>query len=114
MLDLPFADGQFDVVIEKATMDVLFVENDSPFDPKEEVKQRVFEMLEETYRCDCGSAARCSPPVMGLLSHLTSAYTMCCAAGFYILVATSYRFLLHSHTFGSLFCYLSNSAGLWM
>lgn len=50
MLALPFADGQFDVVIEKATMDVLFVKNDSPFDPKEEVKQHVFQMLRETYR----------------------------------------------------------------
>ena len=50
MLALPFPDGQFDVVIEKATTDVLFVENDNPFDPKEEVKQRVFQMLNETHR----------------------------------------------------------------
>ena len=50
MLALPFPDNHFDVVIEKATMDVLFVENDDPFDPKEEVKQRVFQMLNETHR----------------------------------------------------------------
>ena len=56
MLALPFANGQFDVIIEKATMDVLFVKNDSPFDPKEEVKLRVYKMLEETYRYVCGAA----------------------------------------------------------
>ena len=50
MLGLPYADKQFDVVIEKATMDVLFVDNDSPFEPCEEVKQKVFQMLDETYR----------------------------------------------------------------
>lgn len=50
MLALPFPDGHFDVVIEKATMDVLFVENDDHFDPKEDVKQRVFQMLNETHR----------------------------------------------------------------
>lgn len=50
MLALPYAEYQFDVVIEKATIDVLFVKNDSPFDPSEEVKLRVFQMLNETYR----------------------------------------------------------------
>lgn len=50
MLALPFADGHFDAVVEKATMDVLFVENDSPFDPKQDVKDKVFQMLRETYR----------------------------------------------------------------
>lgn len=51
MLDLPYADATFDVVIEKGTMDVLFVDNDNPFDPKVEVRQRVFQMLDETHRC---------------------------------------------------------------
>lgn len=50
MLDLPYADATFDVVIEKGTMDVLFVDNDNPFDPKAEVQQRVFQMLGETHR----------------------------------------------------------------
>lgn len=50
MLDLPYADTTFDVVIEKGTLDVLFVDNDRPFDPKAEVKQRVFQMLNETHR----------------------------------------------------------------
>lgn len=50
MLDLPYSDATFDVVIEKGTMDVLFVDNDNPFDPKAEVRQRVFQMLNETNR----------------------------------------------------------------
>ncbi|KAK9808887.1 hypothetical protein WJX72_005851 [[Myrmecia] bisecta] len=50
MLDLPFADATFDVVLEKGTMDVLFVDNDSPWDPLPEVKQRVVQMLAETHR----------------------------------------------------------------
>ena len=50
MLDLPYSDATFDVVIEKGTMDVLFVDNDNPFDPKAEVQQRVFRMLDETHR----------------------------------------------------------------
>ena len=50
MLDLPYSDATFDVVIEKGTMDVLFVDNDNPFDPKAEVRQRVFQMLDETHR----------------------------------------------------------------
>jgi len=31
-------------------MDVLFVDNDQPFDPRVEVKERVFQMLHETHR----------------------------------------------------------------
>ena len=50
MLNLPYADQTFDVVIEKGTMDVLFVDNDNPFDPKTEVKERVSKMLHETHR----------------------------------------------------------------
>ncbi len=50
MLDLPYENQTFDVVIEKGTMDVLFVDNNKPFDPKAEVKERVFRMLEETHR----------------------------------------------------------------
>ena len=50
MLDLPYADATFDAVIEKGTLDVLFVDNDRPFDPTAEVKERVFLMLNETHR----------------------------------------------------------------
>lgn len=50
MLDLPYPDSSFNAVIEKGTMDVLFVDNDDPFSPKAEVRQRVFQMLDETHR----------------------------------------------------------------
>ena len=50
MLALPFKDSSFDVVIEKGTMDVLFVDNDSPWQPNAEVCQRVQTMLQEVHR----------------------------------------------------------------
>ena len=50
MLSLPFQDGVFDAVIEKGTMDVLFVDNDSPWEPRPEVCERVARMLDETHR----------------------------------------------------------------
>lgn len=50
MLDLPFQPRAFDAVIEKGTMDVLFVDNDSPWDPKPEVRSRMLTMLDETHR----------------------------------------------------------------
>ena len=50
MLDLSFEAGTFDAVIEKGTMDVLFVDNDSPWDPNPEVRSRVLTMLDETHR----------------------------------------------------------------
>jgi hypothetical protein len=50
MLDLPFPDSSFDVVLEKGTMDVLFVDNDSPWDPRNEVVTRVHQMLAEAHR----------------------------------------------------------------
>ena len=50
MLSLPFQDRAFDAVIEKGTMDVLFVDNDSPWDPHPEVRERVECMLDETHR----------------------------------------------------------------
>jgi hypothetical protein len=50
MLDLPFESASFDAVIEKGTMDVLFVDNDSSWDPRPEVRARVRRMLDETHR----------------------------------------------------------------
>lgn len=50
MLDLPFEDSSFDVVLEKGTMDVLFVDNDSPWQPKPEVCGRVHQMLSQVHR----------------------------------------------------------------
>ncbi len=50
MLSLPFADTSFDVVLEKGSMDVLFVDNDSPWNPRPEVVTRVHKMLAEAHR----------------------------------------------------------------
>ncbi|GAQ87323.1 S-adenosyl-L-methionine dependent methyltransferases [Klebsormidium nitens] len=50
MLNLPFTDGQFDVVIEKGAMDVLFVDSDSHWDPSEPVVARVRAMLTSVHR----------------------------------------------------------------
>lgn len=50
MLDLPFEDNSFDVVIEKGTMDVLFVNSGDPWDPKPETKKLVSSMLENVHR----------------------------------------------------------------
>ena len=51
MLELPFDSASFDAVVEKGTMDVLFVDNDSPWSPRPEVCARVERMLDETHRC---------------------------------------------------------------
>ena len=51
MLNLQaFQSGAFDAVIEKGTMDVLFVDNDSPWDPSPEVRDRVSRVLDEVHR----------------------------------------------------------------
>ena len=51
MLDLQaFQAGYFDAVIEKGTMDVLFVDNDSPWDPSTRVQDRVSRVLDEIHR----------------------------------------------------------------
>lgn len=50
MLDLPFEDNSFDVVIEKGTMDVLFVNSGDPWDPRPETKELVSAMLEGVHR----------------------------------------------------------------
>ncbi|KAG6545607.1 hypothetical protein Mapa_012961 [Marchantia paleacea] len=46
MLDLPFGDGSFDVVIEKGTV----VNSGDPWKPSEDVVKRVTKMLQETHR----------------------------------------------------------------
>lgn len=50
IMSLPFDDSTFDVVIDKATIDVLFVDNDSEWSPKPEVKERVFKTVDEIHR----------------------------------------------------------------
>lgn len=50
MLDLPFNDECFDVVIEKGTMDVLFVNSGDPWNPRPETVAQVKAMLEGVHR----------------------------------------------------------------
>eukprot|EP00850_Spirogloea_muscicola_P017259 SM000146S00979 [mRNA] locus=s146:231724:234146:+ [translate_table: standard] len=51
MTDLrDFGADAFDAVIEKGAMDVLFVDNESPWDPSERVRARVHAMLSEVDR----------------------------------------------------------------
>ncbi|GMH41582.1 hypothetical protein BSKO_09492 [Bryopsis sp. KO-2023] len=50
MLDLPHKDGEFDCVIEKATLDVLFVENDSPWEPLPRVQSDMHTTLHGIHR----------------------------------------------------------------
>ncbi|KAK4284620.1 hypothetical protein QN277_001425 [Acacia crassicarpa] len=50
MLELPFGDECFDVVIEKGTMDVLFVDSGDPWNPKPETISKVMAMLKGVHR----------------------------------------------------------------
>ena len=49
MLALPFGDAQYDAVLEKGTMDVLFVDS-SPWQVSDAVQQRVDMMLTQAHR----------------------------------------------------------------
>jgi EEF1A lysine methyltransferase 4 len=51
MLELPFEDASFDAVVEKGSMDVLFVDNDSSWDPSPPVRGRVSRLLQGVHRC---------------------------------------------------------------
>uniref|UniRef100_A0A7C9EBZ0 Methyltransferase domain-containing protein n=1 Tax=Opuntia streptacantha TaxID=393608 RepID=A0A7C9EBZ0_OPUST len=50
MLDLPFGDETFDVVIEKGTMDVLFVDSGDPWNPNPATVSKVKAMLRGIHR----------------------------------------------------------------
>lgn len=50
MLNLPFSNECFDVVIEKGTMDVLFVDSGDPWNPQPETVNKVMAMLEDAHR----------------------------------------------------------------
>ncbi|PKI58814.1 hypothetical protein CRG98_020804 [Punica granatum] len=50
MLDLPFTNEVFDVVIEKGTMDVLFVDSGDPWNPNPETASKVMTMLHQVHR----------------------------------------------------------------
>ncbi|KAK6946190.1 Methyltransferase domain [Dillenia turbinata] len=50
MLDLPFDDERFDVVIEKGTMDVLFVDSGDPWKPNPATVEKVMATLHGVHR----------------------------------------------------------------
>ncbi|TYG74584.1 hypothetical protein ES288_D04G194000v1 [Gossypium darwinii] len=50
MLDLPFSNECFDVVIEKGTMDVLFVDSGDPWNPQPATISKVMAMLEGVHK----------------------------------------------------------------
>ncbi|KAK1291981.1 hypothetical protein QJS10_CPB17g02582 [Acorus calamus] len=50
MLDLPFANESFNVVIEKGTMDVLFVDSGDPWNPRPSTVDKVMAMLEGVHK----------------------------------------------------------------
>ncbi|XP_008813257.3 EEF1A lysine methyltransferase 4 [Phoenix dactylifera] len=50
MLDLPFGSECFDLVIEKGTMDVLFVDSGDPWNPRPAMVDKVMKMLEGVYK----------------------------------------------------------------
>ena len=61
MLQLPFADASFDVVLDKGTLDVLVVDADSLWDPQPSTKQRMFQAIDEVYRWVSGAVFRQNP-----------------------------------------------------
>ncbi|KAF3786605.1 hypothetical protein EJ110_NYTH25193 [Nymphaea thermarum] len=50
MLDLPFSTESFDVVIDKGTMDVLFVDSGDPWNPSPSTVKKVIAMLKCVHR----------------------------------------------------------------
>lgn len=50
MLDLPFSDESFDAVIEKGTMEVLFVDSGDPWNPRPATVTKVMQMLKGVHR----------------------------------------------------------------
>lgn len=55
MMDMTFplaedGEGTFDVVIDKATMDVIMTDNKDPWNPTEEVKERGRKVMTNVYK----------------------------------------------------------------
>ena len=50
MMDMQFPEAHFDVVIDKATMDVIMTDNKDPWNPTDEVKQRGKLVMENVYK----------------------------------------------------------------
>lgn len=50
MMNLQFDDKNFDVVLDKATMDVIMTDNKDPWNPSEEVKERANKLMTNVHR----------------------------------------------------------------
>ncbi len=55
MMDMKFplgddSEGEFDVIIDKATMDVIMTDNKDPWNPTEEVKERARKVMANVYK----------------------------------------------------------------
>ena len=50
MLNMTYEDNAFDVVIDKATMDVVMTDNKDPWNPTPAVKERAKTVLKNVYR----------------------------------------------------------------
>ena len=50
MMAMTFPDGEFDVVLDKGTMDVIMTDNKDPWNPTEEVQERGKRVVDNVYR----------------------------------------------------------------
>ena len=50
MMAMTFPEGDFDVVLDKGTMDVIMTDNKDPWNPTEEVKERGRKIIDNVYR----------------------------------------------------------------
>ena len=50
MMNMKYDDNTFDVVIDKATMDVVMTDNKDPWNPSEEVTERAIKTLQNVFR----------------------------------------------------------------
>ena len=50
MMDITFEEQTFDVVIDKATMDVIMTDNKDPWNPKPEVRERAKKVMDNVHK----------------------------------------------------------------
>lgn len=50
MMNMEYENGLFDIVIDKATMDVVMTDNKDPWNPSEQVRERAKKTLQNCYR----------------------------------------------------------------
>ena len=72
MLALPFADGSFDAVLDKAAMDCFFTDSPSPWQLSSGTQTCVHTMLRETHRWESGCLCSCCvEPHTSLLHYIS-------------------------------------------